>query len=98
VRRWNGWGAAAAKSAAAELLAKKLVVEGKRAGSGREVFLPGAWDAAARVESWKHGLYLHPRVDSQEPLAPPRPHHLLFAEAWRRIDAGDVPQLEQVRR
>ncbi len=41
---WNDWKPPVYKQAAAELVAKKLVVEGKRERAGREIFLPGAWD------------------------------------------------------
>ena len=43
--------------ARAELIAHDLVVEGKRTGAGRTVFLPGAWwearSGSMPVEAWK---------------------------------------------
>ena len=40
----NGWDKRALAAAKKELIAKELVVEGKRERAGRDVFLPGGWE------------------------------------------------------
>jgi len=99
VLTWNGWKAPTYKKAAAELVAAKLVVEGKRERSGREVFLPGAWDKgrgkSPPMEAWKKPFYEAsasglPRVMPLEPLP------ALFAKAWARVAGGDAPRFEEV--
>jgi hypothetical protein len=95
VQLWNGWNAAKLKAAGAELLAKKLVVEGKRERAGREIFLPGAWDKAAVLEPWKKAIYREDDTKSGT-LLPGAPLHTLFERAWKRIEAGDKPAFEEV--
>jgi hypothetical protein len=104
VCEWNGWSPKTYDAAMAELTAAGLVVEGKRARSGREHFLPGGW-VDAKVgppyELWKQPLYgMDPKserfpLDRMVPLVP---HHALFAAAWERCERGDAPAFEEVRR
>jgi hypothetical protein len=99
---WNGWTPKRYAAAAAALGEAGLVLQGKRARSGREHFLPGPWVEARDVlpyEEWKQPLY------GQEPggraplseLVPLAPLHLLFERAWTRYQA-DPPKFEEVRR
>ena len=43
LRTWNGWTAAQLKTASAELVDRKLVLEAVRERAGRSIFLPGEW-------------------------------------------------------
>jgi hypothetical protein len=86
---WNGWKPKQHAAAAAELVKKKLVVQGKRERTGRDLFVKGGYDKGDRknlpMEEWKQPFY---------PLArhlPVEPAHLLFARAWKRIEDGDTP-------
>ena len=58
---WNGWKPAQYAKAVAELLEAGLVVEGKRARAGRDVFLPGGWherrSGSLPLEEWKLALF-----------------------------------------
>ncbi len=104
---WNGWKAPQYKKAAEELASLGLILTGKRARAGRDWFLPGGWEELPSpdlpLESWKVPLYgLHRKNNGklQAPLgwvAPLRPLHELFAQAWERVAAGDVPALEKAR-
>ena len=62
VKAWNGWKKKQFDEARAELVAHDLVVEGKRTGAGRTVFLPGTWweaqSGSMPVEAWKSNFYL----------------------------------------
>ncbi|MFE1289734.1 hypothetical protein [Streptomyces sp. NPDC058751] len=93
VRRWNAWGPARHKAAAAELVARALVVEDRRARAGRTLFLPGPWAHAKKplppMETWKAPL-IGARLDFSgdgvrhfELLPDTLP--ALFAEAWRLV-------------
>ncbi len=96
---WNDWKPPVYKQAAAELVARKLVVEGKRERAGREIFLPGAWEKgqgkALPMERWKQPLYALDKGVLPRPV-PLRPLHELFAVALERVRSGDVPKLEEV--
>jgi hypothetical protein len=95
VTKWNGWKTADVKAAGAELMARKLVVGGKRERTGRDHFLPGGWDKAMAIEPWKLALY--PRsVISRGTLLVGAPLHAVFEAAWRRIESGDRPAFEEV--
>ncbi|MBI4861971.1 MAG: hypothetical protein HY815_17190 [Candidatus Riflebacteria bacterium] len=100
VQRWNVWTPAQYKSASAELLAKRLLVEGKRERAGRDVFLPGEWTRGTGknlpTEGWKLLLYESPGGDLSRRL-PLEPIPALFERAWRRVEAGDAPKFEEVR-
>lgn len=88
IRRWNGWSTARLKEAAAELVHAGLVVQDKRPGAGRTVFVPGRWhkrsDTGPAMEEQKLDLYMAWKSVASRPLingAPPlRPLGLLFAE------------------
>lgn len=99
VQLWNGWKPAQYKKTCDELLAQKLVVAGKRERAGREIFLPGAWDKKSSekglpTEGWKKDLY--PTSATNDRILPARPLPEIFAEAWKRIEAGDIPKLDEV--
>jgi hypothetical protein len=102
VRRWNGWAPARHRGAVAALAAAGLVVQAERARAGRRAFVPGAWAPAAApnlpLEVWKFPLYgLERDRRTGRPLGrwarllPDRPLHELFAAAWARVRAGDIP-------
>ena len=104
VQTWNGWKPAQYKKTCEELLAKKLVVAGKRERAGREVFLPGAWEKGREknlpTEGWKKALY-DERVEGGALVVLPRtlplrPLPEIWTDAWKRIEAGDIPKLEEV--
>lgn len=107
VRAWNGWKTKQITDAGAELLAKELVVEGKRERAGRSFFLPGGWTKVLNglpMETWKLEPYRGhvPEGESQawldlvRPLAP-RPLELMFAAAWERSRGDDGPGFEELR-
>ena len=87
---WNGWKPKQYKDASAELVKKKLVVEGKRDRAGRTLFLKGGYSKGERknlpMEEWKQPFYT-----AIERHLPVEPAHLLFARAWKRIEDGDKP-------
>ncbi|GAB2617701.1 hypothetical protein Aab01nite_31160 [Paractinoplanes abujensis] len=92
VQGYNGWKPAAVRQAQKQLVAAGLLVEAKRERAGRPVFLPGGWQTARAprlpVESWKNQFYV--AVGKPQVVAHPLPE--LFAAAWARITAGDVPR------
>ena len=108
VQAWNGWTKARYTKAQKELASRELLLEAKRARAQRTAFLPGAWEALGSpdmpFESWKMPLYdvtrdEHGRLTSPlERFLPPRPLHTIFEAAWARIEAGDVPRYEEVKR
>ncbi|MEU1671117.1 hypothetical protein ABZ752_03665 [Streptomyces roseifaciens] len=99
VRRWNAWTPARHKAAAAELLARGLVVEDRRARAGRTLFLPGPWAHAKKplppMEFWKAPLIGAglsddgSEVEAFDLLPGTLPE--LFTEAWRLVRAGEGP-------
>ncbi|MEU6103356.1 DNA-binding protein [Streptomyces flaveolus] len=105
--RWTGWGGqrggtARLRAARTELAATGLVVEGSRPKAGRSLFLPGGWAQLANphlpLERWK--LPLYDLLDGETPVlgvvVPSRPVAGLYREAWRRVQDGDGPQLEEL--
>ncbi|MCC6622498.1 MAG: hypothetical protein IT385_14635 [Deltaproteobacteria bacterium] len=100
-----GWSGKDVDAAAAELVDKELVVEGKRARAGRQVFLPGGWvDLKAPhppIEQWKLAFHGLAKVDGESLRAPLRqilarePLHALFARAWAEVEAGRGPRFEE---
>lgn len=104
IKAWNGWTKKQLDQAREELLEKKLVVTAKRAGTGRNVFLPGGWleksDTGPAMEMWKAPHYLlwddtqcRPIVDTCPPILP---YPNLFAEVWERYKSGDTPGYEKL--
>lgn len=99
VRRWNAWTPARHKAAAAELVARGLVVEDRRARAGRTLFLPGPWAHAKKplppMESWKAPLIgAQLSADGSEVRAfelLPGTLPELFTEAWRLVRRGEGP-------
>lgn len=105
VKRWNGWNKKQLDAAASELLERGLVVEGKRASSGRRVFLAGGWlgksTTGPAIEMWKAPHYLLWEASVSRPVLPGCPvlvpHGELFAQTWQRYQSGDVPGYEELR-
>jgi len=60
IREWNGWKADRHQRAAAVPVEHGLVVEDRRARTGRRIFLPGGWIHAGKpyqsMEAWKAEL------------------------------------------
>ena len=102
VKTWNGWKKKQLDEARAELVARDLVVEGKRTGAGRTVFLPGAWweaqSGSMPVEAWKSNFYLiryRERCESTVRWCPPtQPFDQLFPTVWGRWLSGDRPSFD----
>ncbi|WP_254405570.1 DNA-binding protein [Streptomyces sp. AC627_RSS907] len=105
--RWTGWGGqrggtARLRAARAELAATDLVVEGNRPKAGRSLFLPGGWTQLAKphlpLERWK--LPMYDLLDGENAVlgvvVPTRPVAGLYREAWRRVQDGDEPRLEEL--
>jgi len=97
-----GWTKKAREKGGAELVAKDLVLEAKRAGAGRSLFIPGAWvkggGVGRPVEDWKRphlgwteeSLWGLPFRGEQIMVAP----DVLYETVWKRIDGGDAPAFE----
>ena len=102
VKAWNGWKKKQFDEARAELVAHDLVVEGKRTGAGRTVFLPGTWweaqPGSIPVEAWKSNFYLiryRERCESTVRWCPPtEPFDQLFQTVWGRWLSGDRPSFD----
>jgi hypothetical protein len=97
VQAWNGWKPARLKAAQSTLVAAGLAVAAKRERAGRPVFLPGGWQPAKApslpLETWKQELYL----EGAPVILVPRPIPELFAAAWARVVAGDVPRYRDLK-
>ncbi|MFJ8982810.1 hypothetical protein ACIRJ2_39470, partial [Streptomyces sp. NPDC102282] len=99
VRCWNAWRPIRHKAAAADLLARGLVVEDRRARAGRSLFLPGPWAHAKKplppMESWKApliGAQLSKDCSEVRDLGLlPGTLPELFTEAWRLVRRGEGP-------
>lgn len=107
LQQWNGWRPKQLDAATAELVDKELILEAKRERAQRAHFLPGAWEALKSphppLETWKVPLY--GVADAQGDPVPPlgrflalAPFHAMFAAAWQRIEDGDVPRYEEIKR
>ncbi len=104
---WNGWKPAQLEAANAELLDQELILEAKRERAQRGHFLPGGWEALKSphpaMESWKLALYGLRNAEGG-PVPPLgrflalAPFHQLFAAAWQRIEDGDIPRYDEVKR
>lgn len=105
IKRWNNWNKKQLDAAASELLERGLVVSGKRASSGRGVFLAGGWlgksTTGPGIEMWKAPHYLLWESDVSRPVLPGCPalvpHGELFTQTWQRYQSGDVPGYEELR-
>ncbi|GAA2674991.1 hypothetical protein [Actinoplanes palleronii] len=97
VQKWNGWKVATLRKAQTVLTDNGLLVAAKRERAARPVFLPGGWTPARvprlPVETWKLPLYLH--LSGRQFVTLPLPE--LFAAAWARITAGDVPRYHDLQ-
>jgi hypothetical protein len=101
IRKWNDWTAKQVTAASAVLVEKGLLLSAKRAGSGRDVFLPGAWvemqSPAIGIEDWKVPMYaLAPQEGTKRAsylgrVLPLDPIPTLFTQAWERWMSGDRP-------
>ena len=88
---FNGWKPAQYETAAATLVKKKLLIEGKRERAGRDVFLPGGWEKKSRgisMETYKVPLYEHVSFDEPTVFTAV---HTLYARAEARWSAGEKP-------
>lgn len=104
IKSWNDWTTARFKKASEELVAGEYVVSAKRSRAGRDVFLPGGWEALKLpnlpIETWKLPLFGY---TNSEPLRGgyaslivcPRTLPDQFAKAWQRIEDGDTPKYEE---
>jgi len=103
---WNGWNTKRLDAANAELERRELIARARRERAQRSYFLPGGWEALKLphppFESWKLGMYGTRSAGSATPMmlrfAALAPFHLLFERAWQRIEAGDVPKYDEVKR
>ncbi len=107
IKLWNGWTAKQVNKASTALLEAGLVVSAKRAGSGRDVFLPGGWidmrSPAIGIELWKAPFYALTDEPSRRTsylgrVFPLDPLPVLFQRAWDRWTAGDKPGFGEVGR
>jgi hypothetical protein len=104
---WNGWKPKQLEAAQTELENAELILEAKRERAGRTYFLPGGWEALKSphppFETWKLPMYgtratggtVSPTMMRYVANAP---FHLLFERAWKRIENGDVPKYDEVKR
>jgi hypothetical protein len=105
VLKWNGWTSSDWTRASKPLLDGGQLVTGQRARSGRDIFLKGPWIEISApdlpVEAWKLPFYnasLNSDGSLRKPLdrlVPLVPLHQLFALAWQRWQAGDLPGFEE---
>jgi hypothetical protein len=101
IRLWNAWTPKQLTTATEALVGKELVIEAKRKGTGREVFLPGGWvemnAPAMGIEDWKLPFYAiaksggTKRTSYLSRVLPLDPVHQLFEQAWQRVQSGDRP-------
>ncbi len=96
LQTWNGQTAAQVKGHLQVLRDSKLVLQAKRPRAGREDFLPGGWDARKApdlpLETWKVPLYWQGEAPPLGRVLALRPLHQIFAQAWARVRAGEVPR------
>ncbi len=86
VTAWNGWTSKQYAAASAELVKKKLVVEGKRERAGRSIFIKGGYTKGNRenlpTEEWKLPFYA-----GLDRNVPHEPTHQLFERAYKRSES-----------
>ena len=107
IQQWNHWKPKQFEAANAELVDKELILEAKRERAQRTCFLPGGWEALKSphppFETWKLALYgmRNPQGDPVPPLGrflALAPFHEMFAAAWQRIEEGETPRYDEVKR
>ena len=102
VLAWNGWSKATYDAASAELVDKALVVVAERERAGRRIFLPGEWCKGTNedlpFEGWKKQQPVVAQLGRAPRALAYAPMSECFAYACARIEAGDVPRFEEVRR
>jgi hypothetical protein len=85
VTTWNNWTTKQYAAASAELVKKKLVVEGKRERAGRTIFIKGGYTKGDRenlpTEEWKLPFYA-----GLSRNVPHEPTHQLFERAYKRTE------------
>jgi len=103
IKAWNDWTTATLKRATEELVGGELVVTAKRSRAGRDVFLPGGWEALKLpnlpMETWKLPLFGYTNTDRLRGgyaslMVCPRVLSDQFQIAWQRIENGDEPKYE----
>lgn len=98
VRRFMGTTKKEHEAAGKSLCDAGLVIEGKRAGSGRKLFLPGLWQKTQKQEQWKAPFF--GRGDARDaaylrcPVSMPLPPDLLYAKVAERLET-DPPKFEE---
>ncbi len=106
VRRWNEWSAKQLNQASQELLERELVVQAKRSRAGRDLFLPGGWEALSLpnlpIESWKLPLYGYESIEAfrgyyAELICCSDTLGHLYQTAWQRVTRGDPPRYEEAQ-
>lgn len=103
VQTANGWTSARRKKAAQPLLDAGLVVQGRRAKAGRDLFLPGGWSEGSGkllpLETWKRPMFLlrdTPKVSARLGLVVHLdPMSAVYPRVWKRVAGGDVPSLNE---
>lgn len=93
---FNGWKPGHYEAAAAALVKKKLLVEGKRERAGRDVFLPGGWEKKSHglsMETYKVATF--DVVSFDEPTVSVA-LHTLYSRAFARWSSGEKPGFEDV--
>jgi hypothetical protein len=95
VAQINGWDKRVLAAAKQELIAKELVVEGKRERAGRDVFLPGGWEPRSSgwklpVETWKLSFFGADRATIRGSIGG------AYERAVERVLTGDAPKFEEV--
>jgi hypothetical protein len=104
---WNACKPKQLEAPHAELLERELLLEAKRERAGRSYFLQGGWEPQKSphppLETWKVPFYgtRHPSGSLRATLGrfvATAPFHVLFERAWARLQSGDVPRYEEVKR
>lgn len=105
IKAWNSWTAAQLKKATAELVSGEWVVTAKRSRAGRDIFLPGGWEALKLpnlpIETWKLPMFGYENTDRLRGgnaglIVCPRSVGDQFQLAWQRVVNGEAPKYEEV--